>query len=97
MSRPKKEYIYPLIDGDDKQKIRNWIGTHNGISILRSDWCYFPDGVSLDSYETYILGITNPKTELLFTLTFPMAIEKKKYEDNRDKNWDWTNYTYDVS
>ena len=89
MSKPKKEYIYLIANSDDKQKIRNWIGTHNGISILRSDWCYVPDGASLNSHDIYILGITNPKTELLFTLTFPTAMDKKKYELERDKNCDW--------
>lgn len=95
MSKPKKEYVVLLKDDEYKQMIRDWIGTHNGMSILKSDWCYVEKGASVDSYDTYIIGITNPKTEMLFVLTFPEAIKKDKMRGDASNLSHW--WTISVS
>lgn len=92
MSKFKKEYVIPIKTDEAKQKIRDWVGTHNGMSILRSDWVYDLEGISVESHDTYVLSITNPKTEMLFILSFPEAIEKEQFLRESAQDWDdnWT-------
>lgn len=90
MSKFKKEYVFPIRSEEDRQKIRDWVGTHNGMSILKSDWCYTPAGISVECIDTYILGITNPKTEMLFLLKFPEVVDKDELDHNANMEWGWT-------
>jgi len=88
MSKFKKQYVFPLKTTEDKQKIRDWVGTHNGMSILKTEWVFDQEGISITSYDIYVLGITNPKTEMLFLLSFPEAMEKKQFEAERHEAWE---------
>jgi len=91
-AKHKKQYIVPIKTDEAKQKIRDWVGTHNGMSILRSDWVYDLGGVSVEYCDTYILGITNSKTEMLFLLSFPEAVEKEQFLSEAAEDWknNWT-------
>lgn len=91
MTKFSKQYIYFIKNKEDKRRIRRWIGSHNGMSILYSDWLYRINGISIDSDEAYILEIKNKKTELLFKLTFSNVIEKDKFFDKQDKMFEGTN------
>jgi len=77
MSRTKKVYAFPIKDDAAREKIRKWVGQHNGMSILRSDYCWIGEPVG-HSVDTYILAITNPNTEMLFVLSFPKAVEESQ-------------------
>ena len=92
MSKHQKQYVIPIRLPEDKQKIRNWVGAHNGMSILKTDWVFDTENFSITSYETYVLGITNPKTEMLYLLSFPEAIEKGEFEAVQQEAWvdNWT-------
>ncbi len=92
MSKFKKQYVFPIKSDECKQKIRDWVGTHNGMSILRTEEVFGLEGISTIFYDIYVLGITNPKTEMLFLLSFPEAIEKEQFEADRQKDWEdnWT-------
>lgn len=87
MSKHKKQYVIPLRSPEEKQKIRDWVGTHNGMSILKTEEV-FDLGFSTTFYDVYFLGITNPKTEMLFVLSFPEAIEKEQFESERRQDWE---------
>ena len=76
MSKAKKTYVFPILNEDARTKIRNWIGTHNGMSIAKSD-IYWGHEDSIVTIDVYVLNISNPKTEMLFVLSFPEAIEEK--------------------
>ena len=91
MAKPKKQYVVPLRSPEEKRKIRDWVGTHNGMSILKTDWVVDQEGFTITSFDIYVLGITNPKTEMLFLLSFPEAMEKEQFEDGQ-QDWEdhWT-------
>lgn len=86
-SKPKKQYVFPLKSPEDKQKIRDWVGTHNGMSILKSEEGCVQEGDGVNLYDIYVLGITNPKTEMLFILSFPEAIEKERFDAKCEQVW----------
>lgn len=88
MSKPKKQYVVPFHTPEDRQRIRDWVGTHNGMSILKTDEVFDSEGISVIFYDAYVLGITNRKTEMLFVLSFPEAIEKDKFDVERKKFWE---------
>lgn len=92
MSKFKKQYVIPIRTTEDKQRVRDWVGTHSGMSILKADWVYAQSNISVITYDIYVLGITNPKTEMLFILSFPEAIEKNQFDDEHKSNWgdEWT-------
>lgn len=88
MSKPKKQYVVPIHTPEDKQRVRDWVGTHSGMSILKTDEVFYTEGVSLTFYDIYVLGITNPKTEMLFVLSFPEATKKAQFDDELKKAWE---------
>ncbi len=87
MSKPKKNYVMPFVTPEDKQKIRDWVGMHNGMSILRTGWRYCVEGISVNSIDYYMLSITNPKTEMLFILSFPEALEEDEFNKKVEDDW----------
>ena len=73
MASNNKEYLVPIPSAEIKTEMRKWMGRHNGMSILRSDWYYTDDNRRHWLDDCYIIKITNPKTELLFCLSYPDA------------------------
>ncbi len=91
MTKFSKQYVYFIRNKEDKRRIRKWVGSHNGMSILYSDWLYRINGISIGEDEAYILEIKNKKTELLFKLTFSNAIEKNEFFDKVENLFEETN------
>ena len=87
LAKFNKQYVYPFLNDDEKDKIRKWIGKHNGVSIARTDWMYLPQENSMSWTDCYILNIKNEKTELLYVLSFP---DSPTLEARGDLHrWEW--------
>lgn len=80
--------MFPFRDEEAKTEIRKWMGEHNGISILKTDWCWNDSDRWHSMYDTYLLKITNPRTEMLFLLAFPQAKDITELNCNESDN-DW--------
>jgi len=84
MALTGKEYLMPLQNDEAKKKFRQWMGAHNGMSIMKSEWVWCDNDRRHFIDDAYIIKITNPRTELLFCLAFP---EAKNLEGvDRDSN-----------
>ena len=87
MPKTGKQYIVPFRTDEDRVELRKWMGQHNGMSIMKSDWGYHDDMNWHDVFDAYVIKITNPKTELLFVLAFPDAKDISGLNRNADHDW----------
>lgn len=63
------KYIFPFIEPDDCEVIKQWIKNNKGILILKDQGCWVA-GRYFAWYPGYLLEIKNSQTEFLFKLTF---------------------------